>query len=53
MANLLWLVQLKIGHVTAYRILVFWHYMTCPHDHTNVFFPLDSILYQPVLCGCT
>jgi len=29
------------------------HYMTCPRDRTSQFPLSDSILYQPVLCGCT
>jgi len=35
MANVLWLVPLRIRHATAYHILVFRHYRTCPQDRTT------------------
>jgi len=53
MAKLLWLVPSRIRHATVYRILVFRQSTTYPRDQTYAHFPSDSILYQPVLCGCT
>ena len=53
MANLLCLVQSRIRHAMACRILVFQHYTTCPGDCAYGLLPLDSIFYQLVLCGCT
>jgi len=52
-SSLVWLVPSRIRHASAYRILVFRDYTTCPRDRTYRLFPSGSIFYQLVLCGCT